>query len=79
MKMQNQNNGLMNLESYARYEILGGSASLLQVKKISYYRNFFNYEYSTHKIKRFYSRFYSSKRLYHTFNVLIITLINDFT
>ena len=75
MNMQNQNNGLMNLESYARYEILGGSASLLQVKKISYYRNFFNYEYSTHKIKRF----YSSKRLYHTFNVLIITLINDFT
>ena len=78
MKMQNQNNGL-NLESYARYEILGGSASLLQINKISYYRNFINYRYSKHKIKSFYSRFYSSKRLFHTFNVLIITLINDFT
>ena len=78
MKMQNQNNGL-NLESYARYEILGGSASLLQVNKISIIGNFINYRYSTHKIKSFYSRFYSSKRLFHTFNVLIITLINDFT
>ena len=79
MNMQNQNNGLMNLESYARYEILGGSASLLQVNKISIIGNFINYRYSTHKIKSFYSRFYSSKRLFHTFNVLIITLINDFT
>ena len=41
MQNQNQNNGL-NLESYARYEILGGSASLLQVNKISIIGNFIN-------------------------------------